>query len=116
MEKLSLSTLPEFDGGSLQVLVDQAIRDVYLDLEDRPTLGAARNVNINITFKPTAEGSDLEEVTTEITVQCKLPHKATRENILAPSKKLGGLVFDPGSRRAKCDPDQLDIPFEEENA
>lgn len=106
MEKLSLETLPMYDQGSLSVMVNQALHDAYMDLDDRPTLGAARKIKLEIALKPVAEGSDLEEVECEIQVSCSLPHKAARTNILAPSKRHTGLVFEPDSRRAKFAPGQ----------
>lgn len=112
MEKLSLETLPQYDQGSLLVMFDQALRDAYLDLEDRPTLGAARKVTLSIALKPVADGSDLEEVHCEMQVACSLPHKAARTNILAPSKKHSGLVFEPDCRRAKFAPGQQTLEME----
>lgn len=113
MEKLSLSTLPQYDQGSVAVLFDQAIRDAYLDLEDRPLLKKDRVVTLVVKLKPheVDEAADLEEVASEIHVKCALPDKQARVNILAPSKKLGGLGFEPDTRRAKFAPDQQTLPI-----
>ena len=114
MEKLSLETLPHYDQGSLSVMVNQALHDVYMDLEDRPSLGAARKIKLEIALKPVADGADLEEVECEIQVSCSLPNKAARTNILAPSKRHSGLVFEPDSRRAKFAPGQQVLEMETE--
>lgn len=113
MEKLSLSTLPLYDQGSVAVLFDQALRDIYLDLEDRPTLGkAARTLTLQLNFKPSAdENADLDEVECDIQVACKLPNKAARVNYLFPSKRDDGLGFEPDTRRAKFAGDQQTLPI-----
>lgn len=112
MEKLSLETLPLYDQGSLQVMVNQALLDIYRDLDDRPTLSAARKLKLEIAMKPVADGSDLEEVQCEIQVSCTLPNKAARTNIIAPSKRHSGLMFEPDSRRAKFAPGQQTLGME----
>lgn len=115
MEKLSLETLHLFDQGSVAVLINQALRDAYLDLEDRPLVGAARKVTLEIALKPKADGLDLEEVECEMQISLAIPKKAARTTILAPHKKDGGgLVFEPDCRRPKFAEGQQTLPIEKE--
>lgn len=114
MEKLSLETLTQYDQGSVAVLVDQALRDAYLDLEDRPLLKKDRVISLVIKLRPhqVSEAADLEEVASEVHVKCTIPNKQARVNILAPSKKIGGLGFEPDTRRAKFAPGQQTLEME----
>ena len=116
MEKLTLETLSQYDQGSVAVLINQAIRDAYLDLEDRPLLNKDRTISLVIKLRPhsVSDSAELEEVASEVHVKSTIPNKQARVNILASSKKLGGLGFEPDTRRAKFAPGQQSLPIGED--
>lgn len=115
MEKLSLETLPQYDQGSVAVLFNQALRDAYLDLEDRPHLKKSREIHLVLKLKPRdVEGSDLESVESEIHVKSSLPNKQARSNVIAASKRLGGFGFEPDTRHAKFAHGQQTLPVSAE--
>lgn len=122
MEKLSLETLPLYDGGSLAVRVNEALRSVYLDLDDRPLVGKTREVHVIMKFKPedveTTSGTPaLESVAAEMSVKLVLPNKESRVNVIAPSPAHGGMIFDPDRRRvARGAEGEQHLPYDEAEA
>lgn len=115
MEILSLETLPQYDGGSVGVLVDRALRDAYLDLDDRPLLKKSRKIIVTIDLKPhDVNGLSLETVDCAISVKLSMPNKESRTNIVANDRKGGGLGFESDTSRAKHHRNQAPLPFDGE--
>jgi hypothetical protein len=114
MLTLSCENLAKYDDGALAVLIDQALRAVYLDLDDRPLLNKTRSVTVKFDFKPRADvdgaQATLKEVQTDVSVSSNLPNKATRTNHLFPDRAAGGVGFEPDTTRARYHPDQLTMP------
>lgn len=110
-QPLTLERLHEYDQGSLSVLFNQAMRQIYVDLDDRPLLKKSRKLTVEFTFKPSADPDtgDLDEIETTSKVKLSIPDREARVNILAPSAV--GIVFDPDTRRTKTLPGQMSIDF-----
>lgn len=51
-EELSLDSVGNVDGGSLRIAVNQALKMVTQDLEDRPALKSKRKVVLTLEFEP----------------------------------------------------------------
>lgn len=118
MQKLSLETLPSYDQGSVSVLFNQALQNIYLDCEDRPLLKKERTVTLQIKIKPheVGDNADLEAVASEISVKTALPDKEARSQIIVPVSKYNGFGFEPDRRSARgLDPDQktMELPESE---
>lgn len=108
-QELKLENLHEYDQGALAVMFNQAVRQVYLDMDDRPLLKKARKVSIEFSFVPGSNAGDLDEIVTETKI------KQSYVNILAPSKANGGsIMFDPDTRRTRTLPGQPTLEFEDE--
>lgn len=117
MEILQLETLPGYDGGSVAVLLNRALRDAYIDLDDRPGLKKNRTITLKIDIKPRdVEGNDLETVECSMAVKLALPNREARVNILANDRKSSGLGFETDTRRAKHLKGQTKIPYEESDS
>lgn len=119
-KKLTLETLHEFDGGSLAILFNQALRNIYLDLEDRSMLKKARRLSVELMLTPLIDEksgrADLAEIRMDARISVKIPNKETHTNILAPSSKEGGLMFEPASRHTRTLPGQNSLPLEDAEA
>lgn len=114
MEILSLGTLPQYDSGSVGVLVDKALRDAYLDLDDRPLLKKSRKITITIDLKPRdTDGNNLETAECAISVKLTMPNKESRVNIVANDRKGGGLGFEADTRVAKHHRNQASLPYKD---
>ncbi len=114
MEILSLETLPEYDGGSVAILVNKALRDAYLDCDDRPHLKKKRRVQILIDLNPRdVDGNDMETAECCISIKLSMPNKESRVNIVANERKGGGFGFEPDTTVAKHHRDQTSIKFED---
>ena len=114
---MSLENLPEYDGGSVGVLVNRALREIYLDLDDRATLKKKRRVAIFIDLKPAeVDGKDLETAECVIAVKVTIPNKESRTNIVANDRKSGGLGFEPDTRVARHHPDQTAMDFDDDDS
>lgn len=115
---LSLETLSEYDQGSVAIMVKKALRDIYLDLEDRPLLKSARKLQLELSFKPEpAHDSahvELSEVVSDISVKYTIPNREARTNYLQPSKDKGGMEFEPDTARAKFAQGQQTLPNTED--
>lgn len=109
---LILENLHEFDGGSLAHLFDRGARDIYLDLDDRAKLKKARKLTIEISFTPSQDEGELEEVEVSGKVKLSIPDHETRVNTILPSRQSQGMVFDGGSRRTTTLPNQIPMSFE----
>lgn len=112
-EPLTFESLKDYDNGSLKVLFNQAMRQLFFDLDDRPHLKKKRRIVLELEFKPSAEGRDLAEVETTAKLKLSLPHKEARTNVLAPSKKHGSLMFDRDRSRTKSLPGQGDLDLQD---
>lgn len=111
MEILSLETLSEFDGGTVSVLVNRALRDAYLDCDDRATLKKDRKVTIEISLKPRdTNGNDMETSECSIAVKVKIPNKESRVNIVTNDRTGGGFGFESDTRKAKHHRNQAILP------
>lgn len=114
-QELKLENLHEYDQGALAVMFNQAVRQVYLDMDDRPLLKKARKVSIEFSFVPGSNAGDLDEIVTETKIKLAIPDKQSYVNILAPSKANGGsIMFDPDTRRTRTLPGQPTLEFEDE--
>jgi len=113
MKKFSLAELPHYDGGSAAILIDEAMNRCYHDMQDRPHLKKPRKVTIEIIFKPkeSSDAGDLETVETDIAVKHTVPPKKARQNVLAASRQLTGLGFEPDTTVAKFDHNQKTLPL-----
>jgi len=116
LNEFSLENLAEYDGGSLQVLFDQAVHRLSHDLRDRPRDKRKRKVAIHFEFEPRPDAEDpreLGDVVVRASVKSTIPDKECVENTIAPAAD-GRLHFDSETRVARVAPGQGDLPFESE--
>lgn len=114
-QHLKLENLAQYDDGSLRLMVNQALRSIYLDLYDRPRLKTKRKLVIEMDFVPSTEDRELEEIRCSSRVICKVPPREPRVNVLLPSRADGGgILFDPDTKRTKSLEGQEALPFEGE--
>lgn len=114
-KELKLSNLHEYDQGALALLFDQALRQVYFDLDERPMLKKARKVSLEFSLTPNTEQGDLDEIVSETRIKVCIPDKESRVNVLAPSRANGGgILFDPDTRRTRTLRGQGSLEFDAE--
>lgn len=70
IHEFKLSTIANIDGGRVEEALNQAIKRVIADLEDRPGVTEARKVNMQIEFSPVTDEDGMVE-TAKVAFQIK---------------------------------------------
>lgn len=97
LTQLSLSTLKDLDGGKATLAVDLALRQVALDLSDRPGDPSGRKVKIEFVISPvTDETGVCGSAEVSISVDPVLPKRKTRKYSMALAHN-GTFHFNPDS-------------------
>ena len=105
---LSYETLGDLDGGAARAIIDAAIAEALLDLDDRGIDEQPRKVEILVTLKQMDSG----QVVAHVEANPKLPRRRTAgtmarlKSTLHNGKKSTRLLFQDG---APDDPDQRTI-------
>ncbi len=76
-KQLKFENIKDIDHGRIAVAVDQAIRQVYLDIQDRPNLARDRKVCIEIGLKPITESGALVEIEAKFKINSKVPERSS---------------------------------------
>lgn len=113
MERLSLSTLPLVDDGSIAHVFDKALRECYLDCDDRPALVKDRSITLKITMKPHEASEELRFVQASFEVKTSIPGKGTTQ-VFKPIARDRSLGFETDTRDVDHDPDQSTLPYSSE--
>ena len=87
MDKLTHQTIGELQGGGIGHAIDQALGEAMRDCTNRPGLGTARKVIIELAFKPGSSGLDdtsigLSTVGLKAQVKTNFPSRAGVEEFL----------------------------------
>jgi hypothetical protein len=95
-QELKMRNLGDVDGGSLGVAMDQAIKLVTQDLEDRPALDSKRKVTLTIELTPVVDvnssGAHLESVISGWHVKPSIPPVGKASTVMTP-QSTGRLAF-----------------------
>lgn len=93
LEKFTLKTLAEMDGGRILEAFEQALNRCRYDCEDRPAVKGARKITLVVSMEPIADDSgDLGSVDVSFDLNDKLPKRGSKTyNMQAVT---GGLLFN----------------------
>ena len=95
LEKFSLATIADMDGGRIREAFEQALKRIEADLKDRPGVKTARTLELGLMATPVAEGGDLESVNMQFRVKDSVPKRESKSyNMQAVP---GGLLFNDAS-------------------
>lgn len=95
IKRFDSKSMMELDDGSVGVAVDQAIRQMYLDIEDRPALKTARTMTLTLTMKPVIDDrKTLKDVRASIDVKTNVPKKGVEVIMHTTPKDGGGLIYN----------------------
>lgn len=97
LQKLTLASLAEIDGGRLNEAFSQALKRVVDDCEDRPGVKKPRTVSIQLEITPVLDQDGMcDEAKVQGTVVDNVPKRKTK--IWDMSLRKGGhLMFRPDS-------------------
>ena len=93
LEKFTLATLADMDGGRIKAAFEQALDRCRYDCEDRPAVDGARTITLTVKMKPVAnDNGDLGSVDVTFDLNEKLPKRGSKSyNMQAV---VGGLLFN----------------------
>lgn len=94
LKRFTIENLGQYDQGSLGVHFNEAMRRVYLDLEDRPRISKPRKVVIEIELKPVEVDGELDRIEARAICKCNIPNRESRTNTLV-AKSDAGILFNP---------------------
>lgn len=107
---LTATSIPQLSDGYVGRIIDQAISDVYKDIESRGVRDRLpRKMNLEIVFTPGENG----RVSVDSQVKTKLPAYRPEPTITRIDAESGGLFFSPDCAE---NPDQLTINPDDEGA
>lgn len=104
-ESLNIDTIGDLDEGRTRLVIDKAIADAVADTEDRGTDGAARKVNIELSFERVADS----ELKIGCEVKTKLPAYKTYPTKARVRQEGPGRVGARFSKFSADNPDQQTI-------
>lgn len=96
LQKLTLETISNLDGGRIGIAFANEIEALIRDLEERPTVDKPRKLEIVLELNPKEYGGDLEEVIASVTFKTKSPERVSG-SVSMGVKKIGdrkSLIFD----------------------
>jgi hypothetical protein len=95
-QKLHLDSIGDVDGGSLRVAVNQALKTLTQDLEDRPALKKKRKMVLTMWFEPVVDTNgnqiQLESVLSSWDVDVDCPKTGKAGTVMTPQSD-GQLAF-----------------------
>lgn len=90
--ELNVDSLKKIDGGRIDAALQQEIKHVILDMQDRPGDDRDRSVTLKLVFKPiVSDSGDLDSVNVKMDIGSKMPSRKSR-------------VFDMQARRSAKGP------------
>lgn len=99
--QLDFENLKHLDGSRLEASVNQELKRIMADLEDRPGDNRVRKLTISLSFKPIVdETGDLETSAVQFDCASRFPNRKSRVYSMKPRRTPTGpvLVFDEDSR------------------
>lgn len=96
MEKLTLKSLPELDGGRVMSGFDRELAACVKDVIDRPLEKGARKVTLTLTLKPIVEDGHASVGNMEFEIVSKIPKRRSRTHEVA-LHAAGSIGFNPVS-------------------
>ena len=95
-QTLSAATLHRLDDGLVGKVIDEALQKILTDCEDRPGLGKARKVTVEIELKPELDerSNALRGVDSTVVVKASIPATGTRTEFLYTSYDTSGKKVD----------------------
>lgn len=109
MQKLELGTLHNFDGGYLEAVINDHIKQIAADLYDRPGIPKPRTLTLQMKFKPIlAANGQCDGVTLVYEIKNNTPK--TISKIVALDIKPSSVMFFRGL--SPEDPAQQLLPME----
>lgn len=76
-KQLIFENIKDIDHGRIAIAVNHALRQVYLDIQDRPNLPRERKVGIEISLKPITDGGALVEIEAKFKISAKRPEQSS---------------------------------------
>lgn len=95
VQKFSLASLAELDGGRIAIAVNKALERAAMDCRDRPALKSTRTVDIEISICPVpTDDPDADLIDSHVTVQIKekIPPRVSKPYSMAVTRR--SLVFN----------------------
>ena len=107
MHILTFENLKHLDHGSLVLALDEALRQVYRDCDDRPGLKKPRSIKLTLEFTPQLKEDEknLNWVAVTGKIGTNVPDKSTTVHMKAVHKR-GGFGFEDDTASLEYDPDQ----------
>lgn len=87
---LKLDTIGDIDGGSLRVAVNQALKTITQDLEDRPALDTKRKFTLVMEFEPVVDTNGNQ-------ISLESAKVAWKTQVMVPPIGKAGTVMSPQS-------------------
>ena len=95
LEKFSLATLAEMDGGRIRAAFEQALQRLEADCKDRPGVKRARQLQLVVELAPIADEGELDSVNVTFRIKESIPKRESKAyNMQAVP---GGLLFNDAS-------------------
>lgn len=95
LEKFTLATIAEMDGGRIKTAFEQALKRIEADCKDRPGVKAARKLELVLTMTPIADDGELDSVDVTFRIKDAVPKRESKSyNMQAVA---GGLLFNDAS-------------------
>jgi len=95
LEKFTLETVANMDGGRIRTAFEQALKRIEADLKDRPGVKAARKLELVLDLTPVADGGELDSVNVKFRIKDNVPKRESKAyNMQAVP---GGLLFNDAS-------------------
>lgn len=106
LKTLDFKSLKEIDDGSLEVAVNQVLRQIFLDCSDRPAVKKGRKLNLELEVIPVLNKSgQFANALVKFNVKSSLPGKGV-DVVMKPSADGTGLQFNPSFSES---PDQMSL-------
>lgn len=95
LEKFTLATLVDMDGGRIKTAFEQALQRLESDCKDRPGVKRSRQLQLVLDLTPVADGGDLDSVNVTFKIKESIPKRESKAyNMQAVA---GGLLFNDAS-------------------
>jgi len=95
LEKFTLATVSDMDGGRIRTAFEQALKRCEDDLKDRPGVKAARKVELHLALAPVADGGELDSVNVTFRIKDNVPKRESKAYNM--QSVPGGLLFNDAS-------------------
>ncbi len=95
LEKFTLATLADMDGGRIRAAFEQALKRIEADCKDRPAVKTGRRLELVLTMTPIADYGELDSVDVTFKIRESVPKRESKAyNMQAVA---GGLLFNDAS-------------------